>query len=89
MVVWILPRLPASRVISVRISPMVDFKIGRFDVNAGVGYGLTHGSDRLTRQPEPGRRAARVHMGARLTRIAPRANKRPNREATIEMASHT
>jgi hypothetical protein len=31
----------------------------------------------------------RVHMGARLTRIAPRANKRPNREATIEMASHT
>ena len=26
---------------------MVDFKIGRFDVNAGVGYGLTPGSDRL------------------------------------------
>ena len=26
---------------------VVDFKIGRFDVNAGVGYGLTHGSDRL------------------------------------------
>ena len=24
-----------------------DFKIGRFDVNAGVGYGLTPGSDRL------------------------------------------
>jgi hypothetical protein len=26
---------------------VVDFKIGRFDVNAGVGYGLTRGSDRL------------------------------------------
>ena len=26
---------------------VVDFKIGRFAVNAGVGYGLTHGSDRL------------------------------------------
>ena len=24
-----------------------DFKIGRFDVNAGVGYGLTPGLDRL------------------------------------------
>ena len=27
---------------------VVDFKIGRFDVNAGVGYGLTPGSDRLS-----------------------------------------
>ena len=26
---------------------VVDFKIGRFDVNAGVGYGLTPGTDRL------------------------------------------
>jgi hypothetical protein len=26
---------------------VVDFKIGRFDVNAGIGYGLTPGSDRL------------------------------------------
>jgi hypothetical protein len=26
---------------------VVDFKIGRFDVNAGLGYGLTPGSDRL------------------------------------------
>ena len=26
---------------------VVDFKIGRFAVNAGVGYGLTPGSDRL------------------------------------------
>jgi hypothetical protein len=26
---------------------VVDFKIGRFDVDAGVGYGLTPGSDRL------------------------------------------
>lgn len=26
---------------------VVDFKVGRFDVNAGVGYGLTPGSDRL------------------------------------------
>jgi hypothetical protein len=25
---------------------VVDFKIGRFDVNAGIGYGLTSGSDR-------------------------------------------
>jgi hypothetical protein len=29
------------------IYAVVDFKIGRFDVNAGVGYGLTPGSDRL------------------------------------------
>ena len=28
------------------IYAVVDFKIGRFDVNAGVGYGLTAGSDR-------------------------------------------
>ena len=26
---------------------VVDFTVGRFDVNAGVGYGLTPGSDRL------------------------------------------
>jgi len=26
---------------------VVDFKIGRFDVDLGVGYGLTPGSDRL------------------------------------------
>ncbi len=26
---------------------VVDFKVGRFDVNAGLGYGLTGGSDRL------------------------------------------
>jgi hypothetical protein len=26
---------------------VVDFKVGRFDVNAGIGYGLTPGSDRL------------------------------------------
>jgi hypothetical protein len=29
------------------IYAVVDFKIGRFDVNAGVGYGLTPGSARL------------------------------------------
>ena len=29
------------------IYAVVDFKIGRFDVNAGVGYGLTPSSDRL------------------------------------------
>jgi hypothetical protein len=29
------------------IYAVVDFKIGRFDVNAGIGYGLTPGSDRL------------------------------------------
>ena len=29
------------------IYAVVDFKIGRFDVNTGVGYGLTPGSDRL------------------------------------------
>jgi hypothetical protein len=29
------------------IYAVVDFKNGRFDVNAGVGYGLTPGSDRL------------------------------------------
>jgi hypothetical protein len=29
------------------IYAVVDFKVGRFDVNAGVGYGLTPGSDRL------------------------------------------
>jgi hypothetical protein len=26
---------------------VVDFKVGRFDINAGLGYGLTGGSDRL------------------------------------------
>jgi hypothetical protein len=26
---------------------VVDFKVGRFDVNAGLGYGMTKGSDRL------------------------------------------
>ena len=30
------------------IYAVVDLKVGRFDVNAGVGYGLTPGSDRLT-----------------------------------------
>jgi hypothetical protein len=29
------------------IYAVVDFKVGRFDVNAGVGYGLAPGSDRL------------------------------------------
>jgi hypothetical protein len=29
------------------IYAVVDFKIGRFDINAGLGYGLTPGSDRL------------------------------------------
>jgi hypothetical protein len=29
------------------IYAVVDFKVGRFDVNAGLGYGLTPGSDRL------------------------------------------
>ena len=29
------------------IYAVVDFKVGRFDVNAGIGYGLTPGSDRL------------------------------------------
>jgi hypothetical protein len=31
---------------------VVDFKIGRFDVNAGVGYGLTPGSHRLDVQDD-------------------------------------
>lgn len=29
------------------IYAVVDFKLGRFDINAGLGYGLTSGSDRL------------------------------------------
>jgi len=29
------------------IYAVVDFKVGRFDINAGLGYGLTPGSDRL------------------------------------------
>ena len=29
------------------IYAVTDFKIGRFDVNAGIGYGLTPGSDRV------------------------------------------
>jgi hypothetical protein len=32
------------------IYAVVDFKIGRFDLNAGVGYGLTLGSDRVPTQ---------------------------------------
>jgi hypothetical protein len=26
---------------------VIDFKLGRFDINAGLGYGMTQGSDRL------------------------------------------
>ena len=29
------------------IYAVADFKIGRWDVNAGIGYGLTGGSDRV------------------------------------------
>jgi len=44
------------------IYAVVDFKIGRFDVNAGVGYGLTPGSDRLM---------AKMIIGTDLTEGAP------------------
>ena len=47
---------------------MVDFKIGRFDVNAGVGYGLTAGSDRLM---------YKMIIGTDLTEIAPGAQTTP------------
>jgi hypothetical protein len=40
------------------IYAVVDFKVGKFDVNAGVGYGLTPGSDRLM---------AKVIIGTDLT----------------------
>jgi hypothetical protein len=41
---------------------VVDFKVGKFDVNAGVGYGLTPGSDRLM---------AKVIIGTDLTKGEP------------------
>jgi hypothetical protein len=44
------------------IYAVVDFKVGRFDVNAGVGYGLTPGSDRLM---------AKVIIGTDLTEGEP------------------
>jgi hypothetical protein len=44
------------------IYAVVDFKIGRFDVNAGIGYGLTPGSDRLM---------AKMIIGTDLTEGAP------------------
>jgi hypothetical protein len=41
---------------------VVDFKVGRFDVNAGVGYSLTPGSDSLM---------AKVIIGTDLTEGEP------------------
>jgi hypothetical protein len=41
---------------------VVDFKVGRFDVNAGIGYGLTPGSDRLM---------AKMIIGTDLTQGVP------------------
>jgi len=49
---------------------VVDFKIGRFDVNAGIGYGLTSGSDRWM---------AKMIIGTELNEsfFADRSNERP------------
>jgi hypothetical protein len=45
-----------------QIFGVVDFKVGRFDVNFGVGYGLTGGSDRL---------ATKLIIGTDLNQPAP------------------
>jgi len=47
---------------------VVDFKVGRFDVDAGVGFGLTHGSDPLM---------AKVIIGTDLTEGTPSPLHRP------------
>jgi hypothetical protein len=51
------------------IYAVVDFKIGRFDVNAGIGYGLTPGSDRVM---------AKMIIGTDLNEgISDKASERP------------
>ena len=52
------------------IYAVVDFKIGRFDVNAGVGYGLTPGSDRLM---------AKMIIGTDFNEGLPTPRPRPSR----------
>jgi hypothetical protein len=48
---------------------VVDFKIGRFDVNAGIGYGLTSGSDRWM---------AKMIIGTELNEgVSDKSNERP------------
>jgi hypothetical protein len=48
---------------------VVDFKIGRFDVNTGIGYGLTSGSDRWM---------AKMIIGAELNEgISDKSNEKP------------
>jgi hypothetical protein len=50
------------------IYAVVDFTVGRFEVNAGVGYGLTPGSDRLM---------AKVIIGTDLTEGEPSKSTQP------------
>jgi hypothetical protein len=47
---------------------VVDFKVGRFDVEAGIGYGLTRGSDPLM---------AKIIIGTDLTEGEPSSSPRP------------
>jgi hypothetical protein len=54
------------------IYAVVDFKIGRFDVNAGIGYGLTPGSDRVM---------AKMIIGTDLNEGSDKSSERPIRSA--------
>ena len=47
---------------------VVDFKVGRFDVNAGIGFGLTRASDPVM---------AKIIIGTDLTEGAPTSLRRP------------
>jgi hypothetical protein len=51
------------------IYAVVDFKIGRFDVDAGIGYGLTPGSDRVM---------AKMIIGTDLNEGSDKSSERPN-----------
>ena len=54
------------------IYAVVDFKIGRFDVNAGVGYGLTQGFRPLDDQDDRRHRSQRSERAADPEEIADR-----------------
>jgi hypothetical protein len=63
------------------IYAVVDFKIGRFEVNAGIGYGLTPGSDRVM---------AKMIIGTDLNEGAPdKSTERPKlqRRANVSMGA--
>ncbi len=69
--------------IEVRLFAVTDFKLGKFEINLGIGCGLTPGSDRLVAKtiigyafPVPGK-----NDGA--------GDRMPNRPPTPRLATHT